>query len=198
MNHQEDPEAGVTIDTEEDKSKIALCLSGGGYRASLFHLGALRRLNELGILGRVDTLTSVSGGSILSAHLAGCLKKQPFRDGRLPDWENLVAAPFRKFCSRDIRTIPILKRPDAPLPALPDRHESGRSSGTSQLRLLHHRHRLRDQLGLRAHAGRRLRYPPHQNPIELECCPSGRGIIMFPAHLRSDADSHAFCQRIKT
>ena len=26
----------------------ALCLSGGGYRAALFHLGALRRLNELG------------------------------------------------------------------------------------------------------------------------------------------------------
>src|SRR6266581_394163 len=31
---------------------IGLCLSGGGFRASLFHLGALRRLNELGILAR--------------------------------------------------------------------------------------------------------------------------------------------------
>ena len=41
----------------------ALCLSGGGYRAALFHLGALRRLNELGILAQVDTLTSVSGGT---------------------------------------------------------------------------------------------------------------------------------------
>jgi len=31
---------------------IALCLSGGGFRASLFHLGALRRLHEVGILQR--------------------------------------------------------------------------------------------------------------------------------------------------
>lgn len=110
MNHQEHPEAGETVGAAEDKAKIALCLSGGGYRAALFHLGALRRMNELGILGRVDTLSSVSGGSILSAHLAACLKKQPFQNGKIPDWENLVAVPFRKFCSRDIRTIPIFKR----------------------------------------------------------------------------------------
>lgn len=29
---------------------IVLCLSGGGYRAMLFHLGALWRLNELGYI----------------------------------------------------------------------------------------------------------------------------------------------------
>jgi len=27
---------------------VALCLSGGGYRAMVFHVGALWRLNELG------------------------------------------------------------------------------------------------------------------------------------------------------
>lgn len=32
---------------------IALCLSGGGYRAMLFHLGALWRLNEFGYLPRL-------------------------------------------------------------------------------------------------------------------------------------------------
>ena len=46
------------------EGQLALCLSGGGFRAALFHLGALRRLNELGILSRVDTIASVSGGSI--------------------------------------------------------------------------------------------------------------------------------------
>ena len=55
----------------------ALCLSGGGYRAALFHLGALRRLNELGILAQVDTLTSVSGGAIFAAQLATHLTRQP-------------------------------------------------------------------------------------------------------------------------
>ena len=34
-----------------EKAKYGLALSGGGYRAMLFHLGALYRLNELGLLG---------------------------------------------------------------------------------------------------------------------------------------------------
>src|SRR3954452_20292285 len=55
----------------------ALCLSGGGFRAALFHLGALRRLDELGVLARVDTVSSVSGGSILAAHLADRLRPWP-------------------------------------------------------------------------------------------------------------------------
>ena len=56
---------------------IALCLSGGGYRAMLFHLGALWRLNETGLLagrrsdgfGPLERISSVSGGSITAAVL---------------------------------------------------------------------------------------------------------------------------------
>ena len=48
---------------------IALCLSGGGYRAMLFHLGALWRLNEMAWLGKLDRISSVSGGSITAAVL---------------------------------------------------------------------------------------------------------------------------------
>lgn len=51
------------------KDAIALCLSGGGYRAMMFHLGALIRLNELGYLGRLDRISSVSGGSITAGVL---------------------------------------------------------------------------------------------------------------------------------
>ena len=42
---------------------LALALSGGGFRAMLFHAGALMRLNELGILSRVARISSVSAGS---------------------------------------------------------------------------------------------------------------------------------------
>jgi NTE family protein len=49
---------------------IALALSGGGFRAMLFHAGALRRLNELGLLSRVSRISSVSGGSIAAGFLA--------------------------------------------------------------------------------------------------------------------------------
>ena len=43
---------------------MALCLSGGGYRAMLFHAGCLWRLNELGLLSSLKRVSSVSGGSI--------------------------------------------------------------------------------------------------------------------------------------
>ncbi len=48
---------------------VGLCLSGGGYRAMLFHAGALVRMNEAGLLGRLDRVSSVSGGSIAAGAL---------------------------------------------------------------------------------------------------------------------------------
>jgi NTE family protein len=89
---------------------VALALSGGGYRAALFHLGALRRLNELGVLSRVDTISSVSGGSIVSAFLADRLQPWPADGTRFEDFEWLVAAPLEQLCAKNIRTAPILKR----------------------------------------------------------------------------------------
>lgn len=86
---------------------LGLCLSGGGFRAALFHLGALRRLDELGVLARVRTISSVSGGSIISAHLATSVDWP--RTERITDFESRVAAPFRAFTSRDIRTRAIIK-----------------------------------------------------------------------------------------
>jgi NTE family protein len=91
------------------KDGIALCLSGGGFRASLFHLGALRRLHETGILQHASAISSVSGGSILSAFLATRLHQlgRSLSQG-FADWHTEVAEPFRAFCSRDFRTLPIL------------------------------------------------------------------------------------------
>src|SRR5437868_3057678 len=50
--------------------KIGLALSGGGFRATLYHLGLVRFLHDAGILPNVTHITSVSGGSIIAAHLA--------------------------------------------------------------------------------------------------------------------------------
>ena len=47
--------------------KIGLCLSGGGYRATIYHLGAFRKLRELGLLDKIDVISSISGGSITNA-----------------------------------------------------------------------------------------------------------------------------------
>lgn len=48
--------------------KLGLALSGGGFRASLFHIGVLARLAELDKLKDVEVISTVSGGSILGAY----------------------------------------------------------------------------------------------------------------------------------
>jgi NTE family protein len=88
---------------------VALCLSGGGYRAALFHLGALRRLNEVGALSYVNLVSTVSGGSILAGHLATYLSPWPPAGESFTDWNRLEEA-FRRFVKHDIRTWPVLKR----------------------------------------------------------------------------------------
>lgn len=48
--------------------KVGVALSGGGFRASFFHIGVLARLAELDMLRHVEVLSCVSGGSIVGAH----------------------------------------------------------------------------------------------------------------------------------
>jgi predicted acylesterase/phospholipase RssA len=48
--------------------KIGLALSGGGFRAALYHIGVLAKLAELDLLRKVEALSCVSGGSIIGAH----------------------------------------------------------------------------------------------------------------------------------
>jgi len=52
------------MDPQEQPS-IALVLSGGGIRATVFHLGVLRLLAERDMLERVSRVSTVSGGSLL-------------------------------------------------------------------------------------------------------------------------------------
>ena len=58
----------MSKDTTEaaPSSDIALCLSGGGYRAAAYHLGTLTMLHELGMLDRVKYLSTASGGTIVA------------------------------------------------------------------------------------------------------------------------------------
>ena len=51
--------------SEGVQAGIGLALSGGGFRATLFHIGSCWRLLELGVLPHLHCVSSVSGGSIL-------------------------------------------------------------------------------------------------------------------------------------
>jgi len=46
-----------------------LALSGGGFRATVFHLGVIRYLRETNRLRDLSYVSSVSGGSVSAAHL---------------------------------------------------------------------------------------------------------------------------------
>ncbi|MBX3306943.1 MAG: patatin-like phospholipase family protein [Nitrospira sp.] len=55
--------------SHESSENTALFLSGGGFRATFFHLGVIRFLKDSGQLPNIKHISAVSGGSILAAHL---------------------------------------------------------------------------------------------------------------------------------
>jgi NTE family protein len=79
---------------EADKLEpgIALAMSGGGFRAMLFHAGVLLRLNELGVLSKIKRFSSVSGGSILAGVLAAKWKSlgSAGSNGEFGNFKNLI------------------------------------------------------------------------------------------------------------
>ena len=58
----------ASAESGSNESRIGLCLSGGGFRASFFHLGTIRYLEEVGIMEKVEVVSTVSGGSIIGAY----------------------------------------------------------------------------------------------------------------------------------
>ena len=73
-----------------------LCLSGGGFRATLFHLGVIRRLIFLDVFKRVNRINSVSGGSIL----AGVVMREVSLNGdfkSVKDFDKRITIPIIKF-----------------------------------------------------------------------------------------------------
>jgi NTE family protein len=94
---------------KQERNGLALCLSGGGFRATLFHAGSLRRLNELGTLSTAKTISSVSGGSIANGLLAFVWRDLELdARGVFTNFYEVFEKPLRRLCGRDIRTGPLL------------------------------------------------------------------------------------------
>ena len=111
--------SAVKSDREDRvRTAIAIALSGGGYRAMLFHTGALWRLGQLGLLstreqirhaddgstvefGRLQRISSVSGGSIVSAVLASAFDDLSPLDGDAfeREFDSRVVKPVRRLAS---------------------------------------------------------------------------------------------------
>lgn len=94
-------------DTSGPQPGIGLCLSGGGYRAMIFHVGMLLRLNEVGLLRKLDRVSSVSGGSITAAILGLEWKQLDFQagtegDGVAANLRDLILPPIRRMAAETI------------------------------------------------------------------------------------------------
>lgn len=92
-----------TDGTGLDEKGVALCLSGGGYRAMLFHVGTLWRLNELGILQWLTRVSSVSGGSITAGVLALAWPRLAFSPGgAAASFAALIVDPLRRLAGKTL------------------------------------------------------------------------------------------------
>ena len=105
-------DGGLCLPGAEDISAAgptAIALSGGGFRAMLFHVGFLWRLNELGILAEADMISSVSGGSILAGIVAVNWQNLDFRRSRSKiSFQTTIAEPAIKLGTSSIDTKAIL------------------------------------------------------------------------------------------
>jgi NTE family protein len=100
-----EPVQPIPVDTPgaQPQPGTGLCLSGGGYRAMLFHLGTLWRLYETGILRDVNRVSSVSGGSITAAVLGLNWRSLSFAPGTVQsEFVPRVVRPVRSLAGETI------------------------------------------------------------------------------------------------
>jgi NTE family protein len=93
---------------EGPEEGIAVALSGGGYRAMLFHIGALWRLNQMGQLRTVERISSVSGGTLAAARLAVRWKHLNWQGDVATNFVEEVAAPVFKLGGRRLDAPAVL------------------------------------------------------------------------------------------
>lgn len=91
------------------RGKTGLALSGGGFRASLYHIGVLARLAELDQLRHVEFLSCVSGGSIIGAHyyleVRKLLTRKADQDITRDDYIEIVDRIAREFTAGVQRNV---------------------------------------------------------------------------------------------
>src|ERR1700756_4610042 len=117
------PRASTDGRRSSTMNRLGLALSGGGFRASLYHLGLVRFLRDAGILPRVTHITAVSGGSIFAAHLV--LNWDRYNGS--PAEFDAAAAGVLPFVRLDVRNR-ILRRYPLTLPLAWPRRVVGRSN----------------------------------------------------------------------
>lgn len=110
----QEPDLDVIAGEPEVPEEYGLALSGGGIRATLFHLGAIIRLNELGHLGEINRISGVSGGSIAASLLAWSWNQLGWENGRATQLRDVYEPLITKIASAHI-DIPVIAMGFLPL-----------------------------------------------------------------------------------
>ena len=131
----------VPAPRSSQRDKLGLSLAGGGFRASLFHLGVLRRMAEIDLLRYVEVLSTVSGGSIVGALYVLVLQQRLYAKARLDrdDYVTLVKDLENTFVAgvqQDLRTR-LLMNPFGTLGVLLSHDSLGRRMGRIYQRYLY-------------------------------------------------------------
>lgn len=92
----------LQVESEKLQDGMALCLSGGGYRAMLFHAGSLWWLNEIGLLPQLDRISSVSGGSITAGVLALYWSELTFTNNVATNFDRVIVRRIRQLADNTI------------------------------------------------------------------------------------------------
>lgn len=110
--------------------EYTLCLSGGGFRASLFHAGVIRRLLYLDLFKDIKRINSVSGGSITAGLIMKELIERPFES--VDDFDKRIIVPLINFIQASPRDSiykisPLNKNPKRLIKVLDDNLFKGTS-----------------------------------------------------------------------
>jgi predicted acylesterase/phospholipase RssA len=96
--------------------KVGLALSGGGFRASFYHLGVLARLAELDVLRNIEVLSCVSGGSVVGACYWLALRRKLLESPSMTrqDYIDLIGELITAFEGSVAQDLRSLAQPSAP------------------------------------------------------------------------------------
>lgn len=110
VNITSQPQFPAEENVRQPEAGVALSLSGGGYRAMLFHVGALLRLNEMSLLRKLSRVSSVSGGSITAGVLGLNWKRLEFDEEDVAsNLTELLVEPIQEMASTTIDRGSILR-----------------------------------------------------------------------------------------
>ncbi|MGZ8223476.1 MAG: patatin-like phospholipase family protein [Methylobacter sp.] len=94
---------------ETIQERLGLGLSGGGLRASFFHIGILAQMAELNLLKNVEVISTVSGGSIIGAlyylHVKKLLESKEDKDITDRDYVEIVHTIEKDFLEATEKNI---------------------------------------------------------------------------------------------